>query len=79
MWYHVFRWLGWKFILPLELVSLLSFMLELGWGKKERFSFLLVCQILCGPCGDPETLTSFSGKETSMLQMVDMVKFTSWK
>ena len=46
VWYHVFRWLGWKFVLHSNLASLLIILLDLGKGKKKRLGFLLIYKML---------------------------------
>jgi len=44
IWYHVFKWMGWELVLPSDIASLLSFMFDLGGGKKESLGFLLIWQ-----------------------------------
>lgn len=37
--FHVLWWLGWKFVLLLDLASFPNIILSLGWGKKGKVSF----------------------------------------
>ena len=52
---------------------------QFRWKEKERLEYLLIWKYVVWFMWRSQNARFFLGKETFVLQLVDMVKFTSWK
>ncbi|GAU39871.1 hypothetical protein TSUD_69190 [Trifolium subterraneum] len=88
VWYSLFRWLGFRFVSPMSISSVLQGFLALGLGRKNKLGWLLIWHATVWAIWNSRNDVIFA-RETvsveylvgtvSVESLVDKVKLSSWK
>jgi hypothetical protein len=79
IWYRISRWLGFEYVSPNRIVQVFESFFGMGVGRRVRLGMVLMWHAVVWSIWTSRNDIIFAGGSSTIDNLVDKVKFSSWK